>query len=223
MESSITQDLSSTSTERRDVVACSAMFEYTIAVVLITCSLQYCEHSKKEISHPLCRVTTRQPRLDPKITSHGALMTSTSSDVCSPQLHTTFLPDNPISLTYKRYKAPLSVESRSKNLTKTKSAVTYTPGTPTKRSGTPSNSRSQTPVSSRKGAESPFFTSAMSEMDVSNVDPESVLVDYQMVEEEEVSGEIDDSWLQAAMNNHGKRDKVMVSVRLVLIQNPTWI
>jgi len=63
---------------------------------------------------------------------------------------------------------------------------------------------------------------AMSEMDVSNVDPESVLVDYQMVEdEEEVSGEIDDSWLQAAMNNHGTRDKVMVSVRLVLFQNPT--
>jgi len=63
----------------------------------------------------------------------------------------------------------------------------------------------------------------MGEMDVSNVDPESVLVDYQMVEEEEVSGEIDYSWLQAAMNNHGTRDKVMVSIRLVLFQNSTWI
>lgn len=149
-------------------------------------------------------------------------MTSTSSDACSPQLHTTLLPDNSISLTHKRYKAPLSVESRSKNLTKTKSAASYPPRTPTKRSGTPSHSRPQTPASARKGAESPFIMPAMSEMDVSNVDPESVLVDYQMVEdEEEVSGEIDDSWLQAAMNNHGTRDKVMVSVRLVLFQNPT--
>lgn len=149
-------------------------------------------------------------------------MTSTSSNACSPQLHTTLLPESPILLTHKRYKAPLSVESRSK-LTKTKSAVSYTPGTPTKKSGTPSNSRSQTPALSRKGAESPSPVSAMGEMDVSNVDPESVLVDYQMVEEEEVSGEIDYSWLQAAMNNHGTRDKVMVSIRLVLFQNSTWI
>ena len=57
---------------------------------------------------------------------------------------------------------------------------------------------------------------AMSEMDVSNVDPESVLVDYQMVEEGDVSGEIDDAWLQAAMDDDNKRDKVVVSVRLVL-------
>ena len=144
-----------------------------------------------------------------------------TSDACSPQLHTTLLPDNSISLTRKRYKAPLSVESRSKNLTKTKSAASYTPRTPTKRSGTPSHSCPQTPASARKGAESPFIVPTMSEMDVSNVDPESVLVDYQMVEEDDVSGEIDDSWLQAAMNDHGTRDKVMVSVRLVLFQNLT--
>lgn len=54
---------------------------------------------------------------------------------------------------------------------------------------------------------------ATSEMDVSNVDPEQVLVDYQMIEETEISGEIDEAWLQAAMLDHGKHDKVMVSVR----------
>lgn len=85
------------------------------------------------------------------------------------------------------------------------------PGTPTKKNGTPS--RSQTPVSPRKGAESPSLLPATSEMDVSNVDPEQVLVDYQMIEEADVSGEIDDAWLQAAMLDHGKQDKVMVSVR----------
>jgi centromeric protein E len=54
---------------------------------------------------------------------------------------------------------------------------------------------------------------ATSEMDVSNVDPERVLVDYQMIEDAEVSGEIDQAWLDAAMQDHGKHDKVMVSVR----------
>lgn len=54
---------------------------------------------------------------------------------------------------------------------------------------------------------------ATSEMDVSVVDPEQVLVDYQTIEEAEISGEIDEAWLQAAMLDHGKQDKVMVSIR----------
>lgn len=57
---------------------------------------------------------------------------------------------------------------------------------------------------------------ATSEMDVSNVDPESVLVDFQTVEPGDVSGEIDEAWLKAAARDHGKEDKVMVSVRYVL-------
>lgn len=56
---------------------------------------------------------------------------------------------------------------------------------------------------------------ATSEMDVSNVDPESVLVDFQTVEPGDISGEIDEAWLKAAARDHGKEDKVMVSVRYV--------
>jgi len=142
-------------------------------------------------------------------------MASTASDTCNYQSGTILLQNNLVGSPHKRYKAPLSGESRSKNLTRAK-YVSCVPGTPTKRSGTPSNSRPQTPASSRNGTESPYLMPAMSEMDVSNVDPESVLVDYQMVEEGGVSGEIDDAWLQAAMNDDNKRDKVVVSVRLVL-------
>jgi centromeric protein E len=54
---------------------------------------------------------------------------------------------------------------------------------------------------------------AASEMDVSNVDPEEVLVDYQTVEPGDVSGEMDEAWLRAAESDHGKEDKVMVSIR----------
>jgi centromeric protein E len=49
-----------------------------------------------------------------------------------------------------------------------------------------------------------------SEMDVSNVDPEDVLVDFETVELADVSGEVDETWLKS---NHGKEDKVMVSIR----------
>ncbi|KAF5348512.1 hypothetical protein D9756_009565 [Leucocoprinus leucothites] len=149
----------------------------------------------------------------PKRTPSSASTASTSSDASS-RLSRSVQPNNFLASTHKRYKAPLSVESRSKNFTKTKSVLSSVPGTPTKRSGTPSTSRPQTPASPRKGAESPSLMPATSEMDVSNVDIESVLVDYQMVEETDISGEIDDAWLEAAMNDHGKRDKVMVSVRV---------
>jgi centromeric protein E len=54
---------------------------------------------------------------------------------------------------------------------------------------------------------------ATSEMDVSVVDPEQVLVDSQTVEPGDVSGEIDEAWLRAAHLDHGKEDKVMVSIR----------
>jgi len=54
---------------------------------------------------------------------------------------------------------------------------------------------------------------AASEMDVSNVDPEQVLVDSQTVEPGDISGEIDEAWLRAADLDHGKEDKVMVSIR----------
>lgn len=56
---------------------------------------------------------------------------------------------------------------------------------------------------------------AASEMDVSNVDPEEVLVDFQTVDAGDISGEMDEAWLRAAGLDHGKEDKVMVSIRFV--------
>jgi hypothetical protein len=54
-----------------------------------------------------------------------------------------------------------------------------------------------------------------SEMDVSRVDPEDVLVDWQTVEPGDVSGELDENWFGGI--DHGKEDKVMVSIRRVVL------
>lgn len=50
---------------------------------------------------------------------------------------------------------------------------------------------------------------ATSEMDVSRVDPEEVLVDFENVELGDISVEIDESFL----NESGDEDKVLVSIR----------
>jgi hypothetical protein len=132
-------------------------------------------------------------------------------------------PATPLLTANKKFKAPLSVENR-KIYTKPKSASTLAPipSTPTKK-GDGSSSRPRTPISPRpgsasprKGAESPFLFPATSEMDVSNVDPESVLVDFENVEPGDVSGEIDEAWLKTSLRDHGSEDKVMVSVRYSL-------
>jgi centromeric protein E len=102
--------------------------------------------------------------------------------------------------TTKKYKAPLSAEVR-KLSNKPKTVLSPVLGSPTKRDGL--TSRPRTPVS-------PSLKPATSEMDVSNVDPELVLVDSQTVEPGDVSGEIDESALDFV---HGKEDKVMVSIR----------
>ncbi|KAG2009468.1 kinesin [Coprinopsis cinerea AmutBmut pab1-1] len=121
-------------------------------------------------------------------------------------------PSTPLLTANKKYKAPLSTEARTKNSLKPKSVLSPVPGSPTKRDG--ARSRPVTPSSPRKGSESPFLMPATSEMDVSVVDPESVLVDYQTVEAGDVSAEIDEAWLRAQQLDHGKEDKVMVSVRI---------
>ena len=90
----------------------------------------------------------------------------------------------------KKYKAPLSSEVR-------KLGLSSIPASPTKRDAL--SSRPKTPSS-------PMPTT--SEMDVSN--PEMALVDFQTVEPGDVSGEIDETALNF---DHGKEDKVMVSVR----------
>lgn len=50
-------------------------------------------------------------------------------------------------------------------------------------------------------------------MDVSRVDPEEVLVDFQNVEPGDVSGEIDEEMLK----QYGREDKVLVSIRSVYV------
>ena len=161
--------------------------------------------------------TPRRP-LSTHLTTNDANVTArlsrtNSSSSTSSSLST---PQTLLSTTHKKYKAPLSVESRSKSTYgKTAKPVLPTvPGTPTKKDGT--QSRPRTPNTPRKGAESPSLMPAAGEMDVSNVDPEQVLVDYQTVEPGDISGEIDEAWLRAAELDHGKQDKVMVSIRSAL-------
>jgi centromeric protein E len=63
-----------------------------------------------------------------------------------------------------------------------------------------------------------MLTSGVSEMDVSRVDPENVLVDSETVEGEgDVSLDID---MENSLDEgEGKKDKVMVSVRFVFVSS----
>ncbi|KAG5640776.1 hypothetical protein DXG03_007236 [Asterophora parasitica] len=140
---------------------------------------------------------------------------TTSSDLSARLARTT---PSLLSSTHKKYKAPISSESRTRTFTKTnlhKPLLAPVPATPS-RPRTPGAARPRTPGTpgSRKGAESPSLMPATSEMDVSNVDPEEVLVDFQSVEPGDISGELDEAWLRAATQDHGKEDKVMVSIRI---------
>ena len=146
--------------------------------------------------------------------SFSRLSRTNSSSSTSSSLST---PQTLLSTTHKKYKAPLSVESRAKTTygKTAKPTLAPVPGTPSRKDGT--QSRPRTPVTPRKGAESPSLMPLANEMDVSNVDPEQVLVDYQTVEPGDVSGEIDEAWLRAAKLDHGKHDKVMVSIRSAVL------
>ncbi|KAF9019140.1 kinesin-domain-containing protein [Hymenopellis radicata] len=106
--------------------------------------------------------------------------------------------------THKRYKASISSEARSTKL----------PPVP----GSPASGRPKTP--SRPNT--PGIDEPPSKMDVSNVDPEEALVDFETVDAADMSGEIDEAWLRA---NHGKQDKVMVSVRIRPSDKPSawWL
>jgi centromeric protein E len=162
---------------------------------------------KRPISTQLTPATTNDLNFAARLYRTNS-NSSTSSSLSTPQTL--------LSTTHKKYKAPLSVESRSKATYGKiiKPVLPTVPGTPTKKDGT--QSRPRTPNTPRKGAESPSLMPAAGEMDVSNVDPERVLVDYQTVEPGDISGEIDEAWLRAAELEHGKEDKVMVSIRLAL-------
>ncbi|THU97205.1 kinesin-domain-containing protein, partial [Dendrothele bispora CBS 962.96] len=146
---------------------------------------------------------------------------STSSSSSSLTSSTTSRSTTPLlASTHKKYKASLSVETR-RTPVKPRTTLAPVPGTPTKPTSPRPGSRPGTPGSPRKGAESPglYLSNAKSEMDVSNVDPEEVLVDSQTVEtgDGDVSIEMDEETLwamQASSVDHGKQDKVMVSIRV---------
>lgn len=113
-----------------------------------------------------------------------------------------------LSSTHKKYKAPLSSESRSRILPKAKPVLPTVPGTPANTS-TSSDARPRTPgTPGRKSAtDSPLLMPSTSEMDVSHIDPEEVLVDFQTVEPGDISGEMDEAWLRAADLDHVKTIK----------------
>ncbi|KAH0579094.1 Kinesin-related protein 11 [Termitomyces sp. J132] len=141
--------------------------------------------------------TPKQPLSSASSISSVSSNATTSSDLSARLARAT-----PSLLTSnKKYKAPLTYLKSQLN----KSSLAPAPGAP---------ARPRTPgTPTRKGAESPSLVPT-SEMDVSNVDPEEVLVDSATVEPGDLSGEIDEAWLQAATRDHGKEDKVMVSIRI---------
>lgn len=103
--------------------------------------------------------------------------------------------------TAKKYKAALSTEARSRTLS--------TPASPTKRpTSDGSRSRPKTPTTPKRGAHSPAPT-VVSEMDVSRIDPEEALVDFETVEAGDISVDMDDEMLR----DYGREDKVLVSIR----------
>ncbi|KAF4617204.1 hypothetical protein D9613_006327 [Agrocybe pediades] len=171
---------------------------------------------------PSASRTARPPPFTPKrpLSAQSNSSTGSGANTTTEQITARLSRQNtPVLLnsTHKKYKAPLSVESRtskSSSSFKSKSTLAPVPGTPTKKDGTPSRPRTPNTPRSRSGAESPSLMPSTSEMDVSVVDPEQVLVDSQTVEAGDVSVEIDEAWLKAAELDHGKEDKVMVSIRI---------
>jgi centromeric protein E len=117
-------------------------------------------------------------------------------------------PLNPLA-SAKRFKAALSSEARVRTTVKTKPPAAPTaPGTPTKRDPL----RPRTPGTPRQGEDDPLWDDR-SEMDVSKVDPEDVLVDWETVEPTDISGEVDENFLRTAAKSN-KDDKVLVSIRV---------
>ncbi|KAH9166098.1 kinesin-domain-containing protein [Lactarius sanguifluus] len=95
-------------------------------------------------------------------------------------------PLNPFA-SAKKFRAALSSEARTRTTVKIKppaAAAPPAPGTPTKRDPL----RPKTPGTPRQGEDDPLRDDR-SEMDVSRVDPEDVLVDWETVEPGDISGE----------------------------------
>lgn len=109
-----------------------------------------------------------------------------------------------LSSTTKRYKASISTESKQR--AKQIAGLTVVPGSPTKKLD---GSRPKTPTTPRRnGGDDSLLSPNTSEMDVSRVDPEEALVDFETVEAGDMSADIDPSTL-----SDSGQDKVLVSVR----------
>ncbi|KAH9969815.1 P-loop containing nucleoside triphosphate hydrolase protein [Russula dissimulans] len=116
----------------------------------------------------------------------------------------------------KKFKAALSSEARTRTTVKTKPpAQPPAPGTPTKRDP----SRPKTPGTPRQ-TEDDTHRDDRSEMDVSRVDPEDVLVDWETVEPADISGEVDENFPRTASNGE-RDDKVLVSIRVRPSEQPS--
>ncbi|KAL5512652.1 hypothetical protein ACEPAG_2918 [Sanghuangporus baumii] len=119
-----------------------------------------------------------------------------------------------VGSTVKKYKAPLSVEAKTRRMTKSSSTpVSESPRTPSRsRSSTPlppgSPRTPRTPIRSQSRCDDTFMES---EMDVSRVDPEQALVDAENVDVD-LSFELDEHELRSLQ--YGREDKVHVSIRV---------
>ncbi|KAG6828443.1 hypothetical protein H0H92_007970 [Tricholoma furcatifolium] len=128
-------------------------------------------------------------RLAQRTLSSASTSSSSSNATSSSDLSARLARTTPSLLaSNKKYKATLSSETRTRALVKAnlnKPALSSVPGSPArpKTPGTPT----------RKGAESPLLWPSTSEMDVSNVNPEDVLVDFENVDAGDISGEIDET------------------------------
>ncbi|CAL1712669.1 unnamed protein product [Somion occarium] len=108
----------------------------------------------------------------------------------------------------KKFKASISSESRTRlNTTNINKLKTSSPSSPKK--SVFDGVRPKTP-STPKRDPSPMDGPMYSEMDVSRIDPEEALVDFETVEPGDISGEIDESLLK----DYGAEDKVLVSIRI---------
>jgi hypothetical protein len=114
----------------------------------------------------------------------------------------------------KKYRAPLSLESRPRSPTKPRPTSSM-PTSPVKKSH--DVPRPKTPSTPRgRDTDSPLLR-PVSAMDVRNVDPEEALVDFQTVDAGDMSADIDEAFLRDL--GHGSQDKVLVSIRCASIRN----
>lgn len=145
---------------------------------------------------------TKLPRTMPFTPKRPLSAMSSSSDSSSSTVRPNTVVVPPSA---KKYKSALSSDARPRSAMKIRPpSLAAVPGSP---SG--GASRPKTPTTPRVGRESPGLGLDMpSVMDVSRVDPEEVLVDFQNIGD--VSIEVDETGEEV---DHGSEDRVQVSIR----------